>query len=179
MQHASAAATALVILAASWLAACNRGASSDAGDAGTDDGAADAPSPGDDATESTVTIETPADAALADAAPLPAACADYDAGAPPYASLAGGTVAGTGVSATVCAATEVYLSAYLSPANRLLLHVAGAVSTDFQSPANATEGTLALMVTVGTDTPAVYTSAESQSCGFVAFTYALPSGAVT
>ncbi|HEY3815845.1 MAG TPA: hypothetical protein VGL81_01680 [Polyangiaceae bacterium] len=162
--------------AALLLLACNHGASGEAADSGTNgDEAPDEASGGDDATASIVTIESPADSAPpGDGAALPPACAEYDAGAPAYASPAGGTVVGTGVSATVCAATAVDVSAYLSPANRLLLRIDGAVFTTFEAPANATQGTLALMISVGTDTPAVYTSAEPQSCGFAAFTYELP-----
>jgi hypothetical protein len=176
MLRAPAATHALVLLAASWLAACGRGASGESTDAATgDDGDLDASSAGDVVTGSTVTIESPADAAApGDGASLPAACVAYDGGVPSYASQAGGTVVGAGISAIVCTATDVEVSMYLSPANRLLLRIAGAVSTDFQSPAGATDGALALMVSVGTDTPAVYTSAEAQSCGFVAFTYTLP-----
>jgi hypothetical protein len=174
MPRAFAATSALVLLAASCLAACNRGGSSESGDAATTDDGGDDASTGGDVTETAISIESPSDAAPGDAAPLPAACAGYDAGAPPYASLAGGTVVGSGVSATVCAATDVYISSFLSPANLLLLQITGTLSTDLLSPAGATEGTLALMISVGTDTPAVYTSSQSQSCGFMAFTYALP-----
>jgi hypothetical protein len=165
------------------LVACTKSTSGEAPDAATDDdGGTDAASPGDGAPSSTVTIETPADSAPpADgAAVLPAACADYDGGVPAYASAAGGTVTGPGVSATLCTAVDIDVSAYLAPSNRLLLRVAGPVSAAFESPAGATQGTLAMMVSVGTDAPALYTSAESQSCGFVAFTYDPPaSGEVT
>jgi hypothetical protein len=181
MSNASRAISLLVVLTAPSLAACHSGTSTDGADAATtDDGAVDEASTGDDAAPSTVTIESPADAAPpGDGATLPAACADYDGGIPPYASAAGGTVAGAGISATVCTATDLYVSSYLAPSNRLLLQIAGPVSTDFQSPTGATEGALALTVSVGTDTPALYTSAEGQSCGFAAFTYTLPSGTVT
>ncbi|MGD0523800.1 MAG: hypothetical protein ABSE49_01580 [Polyangiaceae bacterium] len=173
MRRVSPIAASLLVL----LLACSKGASGEAADAAPDDDSdADAGSAGDDAPTSTVTIETPADSAPpADgAAVLPAACAEYDGGVPAYASPAGGTVDGPGVSATLCTAVDIDVSAYLSPSNRLLLRVAAPVSTVFESPAGATLGTLAMMVSVGTDTPALYTSAESQSCGFVAFTYDLP-----
>lgn len=169
-----------LLLAASLsvqLVACGKNTSGESPDAATDDdGGADAPSSGDAAPTLPVTVETPADSAPpADgAAVLPAACADYDGGVPAYASAAGGAVTGPGISATLCTAVDVDVSAYLAPSNRLLLRVTGPVSAAFASPAGVTQGTLAMMVSVGTDAPALYTSAESQSCGFVAFTYDLP-----
>jgi hypothetical protein len=175
MQRASASALAASLLG--LLLACNHGASGEAPDAAIDDDAgADEASTGGDAPAASVTIESPADSAPpADgAAVLPGACAAYDGGIPGYASAAGGAVSGAGVNATLCTSVDVDVSAYLSPSNRLLLRLAGPVSADFASPVGATGGALAMMVSVGTDTPAVYTSGESQSCGFVAFTYDPP-----
>lgn len=159
----------------SGLLGCKGSGAGESPDASSaEDGGPDVTSTGDDAGTGSgaITVESPTDATFPGEASIPTACAQVDAGLPPYGSPAGATITGPDLGATVCTGTDVYLSTYISPANRLLLELGTAGVTTFQTPAGAVDGALTMMVSVGT-TPGVYTSGEPAACGFVAFTYAL------
>jgi hypothetical protein len=103
---------------------------------------------------------------------------------PPYDSPAAGSVMGSGLSATLCPggasvrleSTAAGTQPYLFALDYTIQVGNEAPVTDFlfQTPSNASNGELDVVLGISAAAPGEYTSPAGQQCGSMAFTYYLP-----
>jgi hypothetical protein len=91
-----------------------------------------------------------------------------------YASAASGTIIGSSVDASICGASAFLYASPYAGAYLFWIDSSSAASFAQESPAQASDQILTGYMRVSAPTPGVYTSSDSQACGFLTFTYFLP-----
>jgi hypothetical protein len=150
----------IVLVAAGASAACGGGRTADL---------ADASNPGKDG--------SPEAGPPVDAGTPGEDCGPPDGAFAAYVSPAAGTIAGSGVMASICnAEAYVFLSRYTTPPGDYLLFInsAQASTFTFNGPPGANDGLLDATMLISGPMPGTYASAGSSSCGFLGFSYDLP-----